>query len=205
MKLSLGSISILLVVIVWLIIASILGFEGTYFNILTASLVVIVEGILCLLLIPKIENKFHFVKALPEEIKREDDVLLQGIPFISAILFFYLNILFSNSGIKLILGLTIVLATGTFYVSRALAKIKCNAQYRFESIYFLIFLVTGVIYEIIVIIFIILIAPSLTIPLIVEVLVISGLVIIIFLPLAFAVAYFPIRYGVRSPKWLKHI
>lgn len=99
MKLSFLGIISILVAVVWLIIASLLGFEGTSFNILSGISVMIVEGILCLLLIPKLENRFHFVKALPEEIKREDDVLLQGTPFISAVLFFYLNILSSNSDI----------------------------------------------------------------------------------------------------------
>jgi hypothetical protein len=204
MKLSLRRISILFV-IVWVIVASILLFEGASPIVLIGISVMIVEGILCLLLIPKLENKFHFVKALPEEINREDDVLLQGTPFISAILFFYLNILTSVFYVKLILGLTIILGTGTFYVSRAAAKIKSDPHDRFMSIFFLVFLVAGVIYEIIVILFVILIAPRLTIPLIVEVLVISGLTIIIFLPLAFASAYFPIRYGVRSPKWQKNV
>jgi hypothetical protein len=113
-----------------------------------------------------------------------------------------LNILLPNSTYKLILGLTIVLGTGTFYVTRGLAKIKSNPLYRFESIFFLIFLAVGVTYELIVIALTALVFG--TTPLLIDILVISFLAFIVFLPVNFAVVYFPIRYGARIPKLMRY-
>lgn len=203
MKLSWETSSFLVVVVAWLIISIAVGFKGFYFLVLCGVSVTILEGLLCLFLVSKIAKRVNFVKALPEEIKREDDVLLQGTPFLSAILFFYVNLLFSNIAIKLTLGISIVLFTGTFYVSRALGKVKSNPSFRFESMYFLFFLATSVAYEIAVILFAILVAPLFSLPPIVDVLVVSSMAIIVFLPVVIASLYFPIRYGVPLPKWLK--
>ncbi len=80
----------------------------------------------------KIQKYHPFVRASDEEIKREDDVLLQGATFSSAILFFYVNILFPVS-VKLAFSLIIVFLTGSFYCFRAYAKIKDSPEYRVIS------------------------------------------------------------------------
>jgi len=192
-------------IMAWFLLVAFLGFNNYVFYFLTMLIITIMglEGLGCSFLVYRLSKKLKTVQATPDEIKREDDVLLQGTPFISAILFFYLNILLSNSAYKLILGLTIVLGTGTFYVTRGLAKIKSNPMFRFESIFFLVFLATGVTYELISIALTALVFSILTLPLIADVLVISVLAIIVFLPVTFAIVYFPVRYGARTPKLLK--
>jgi hypothetical protein len=185
----------------WLIAASLLGFSQFY---LLASFAIVVMLLIaggCLLLAIKIAK--NVIQAPSDEIRREDDVLLQGTPFISTVLFFYINISITNYTVKLTLGLAIVLLTGTFYVLRALAKIKSNPELRFSSMFFLIYLSTAVIYEIVV-----LLSPEafpwiLTLPLLIQVMIVACLVIITFLPSAFCSAYFSKRYGVRPPTWLK--
>jgi hypothetical protein len=175
-----------------------------YFLSLLIITIMGLEGLGCSFFVNRLSKKLRTKQAEPDEIKREDDVLLQGTPFISAILFFYLNILISNTDYKLLLGLTIVLGTGTFYITRGLAKIKSNHMFRFYSIFFLVFLATGVSYELIAIALATFVFPIVTIPFMVEVLVIAALVIIVFLPVDLAIVYFPVRYGARIPKLMKY-
>lgn len=145
-------------------------------------------------------TKYHFLKAPPEEIKREDDVLLQGTPFISAILFFYVNMLMPDGNNKLIIAFAIAVSTGTFYVLRARAKIKSDAKYRFWSVYFLIFLCASFIYEIIAITYPLYAHFLLTTPVLFQILLVSSLAIIPIFSLALATSYFPYRYGVERKR-----
>ena len=80
------------------------------------------------------------VKAQPEEVKREDDILLQGTTFCSAILFFYVNLILSSGVDKISLSILIVAFGIPFYCSRAYAKIKDSPKYRYYSMYLLAFL-----------------------------------------------------------------
>jgi hypothetical protein len=74
-------------------------------------------------------------KVSQAEISREDDVLLQGATFSSAILFFYVNLMLEDKLSKLILSILIVAFAGSFYISRAVAKIKDSPKLRYYSIY----------------------------------------------------------------------
>ena len=53
-------------------------------------------------------HKISLNPALPEEIKREDDVLLQGVAFISSILFFYVNLVLNVATEKIFFSIVIV-------------------------------------------------------------------------------------------------
>ena len=139
------------------------------------------------------------------KLKREDDVLLQGTPFLSAILLFYVTTLTPDVGAKIKLGLVIVLFTGTFYVLRAIGKIKSLPKYRFLSMFFLIYLGTSVVYEIAILTFPAFFPSFLTLPLIIQVSTIAGSGITVFLPSALVGLYFPRRYGVRATFFKKRV
>ncbi len=160
------------------------------------------EAFLCILFASWLNRNFHFMKALPDEIKREDDVLLQGTPFISTIAFFYINLLLNDQTLKIAIGLTIVLLTGTFYLFRASAKIRADPKARYDSMHFLVLLATITIYELTVIPLSLYIGVF-SLPILLVVLWISGFALIVFLPIALVSMYFPIRYGVQQPKWVR--
>jgi len=88
-----------------------------------------------------LERNKDSIKAHPEEVKREDDVLLQGTTFCSAILFFYVNLMLSNELDKIMLSILIVVFGIPFYCLRAYAKIKDKPKYRYYSMYLFAFLV----------------------------------------------------------------
>ena len=78
-------------------------------------------------------------------------------------------------------------------------------MFRFNSILFLVFLASGVSYELVAIALATFVFPIVTIPFMIEVLVIAALVIIVFLPVTLVIAYFPVRYGTRTPKLMKYL
>ena len=194
-------------IIGWFLLTGFLSFNGYdfYFLTLLALTIMGLEGLGCSLLVIKLSKKLKTIQAPPDEIRREDDVLLQGTPFISAILFFYLTTLTSDIWAKVTLGLSIVLFTGTFYVLRAIAKIKSLPKYRFASMFFLVYLGMCVIYEIVVLLFPAFFPSFLTLPPIIQVSTIAGLGITVFLPSALVGLYFPRRYGVRATIFKKRV
>jgi hypothetical protein len=185
------------IMIGWVMVAGFLKFEGFYFLSLLIVTIMVLEGLGCLVLVIKVAKRFPDIRAPPDEIRREDDVLLQGTPFISAILFFYLTTLTSDVNVKVSIGLAIVLLTGTFYVLRAIAKIKCLPNLRLWSIFFLVYLGTSTLYEIAVLLFPTLFPFILSLPQIIQIFVLGSLIIITVLPTAIVGAYFPKRYGAK--------
>jgi hypothetical protein len=77
-------------IIAWFLLAAFLGFNNYIFYFFSMLILTIMglEGFGSSLLVNRTSKKFKTIRATPDEIKREDDVLLQGTPFISAILFF---------------------------------------------------------------------------------------------------------------------
>lgn len=73
------------------------------------------------------------VKAPDEELRREDDVLLQSVTFSAAIVFFYVNFLVDDYVSKIILSFFIVIFAISFYGLRAWGKIKQSPKYRHWS------------------------------------------------------------------------
>jgi len=88
-----------------------------------------------------LELKTH--KAKPEEIQREDDVLLQSVAFSQSILFVMVNLLSIDIPSKLFLAVLVAVCAATCYVLRALGKIKDNARYRFYSMLALCFVISN--------------------------------------------------------------
>lgn len=70
-------------------------------------------------------------EAKPEELQREDDVLLQAVAFSQSLLFVLLSLTSSEQRQLLIYAIAIV--TITFYTLRAWAKIKDSSKYRYYS------------------------------------------------------------------------
>lgn len=163
------------------------------------------EGLGCSFLIIRLSKKLKTIQAPPDEIKREDDVLLQSMPFVFAGFVFFLTTLISDTRTKVTLGLVLVLSLGTFYVFRAIGKIKSLPKYRFASIFFLVYLGTSVVYEIVVLLFPILFPFILLFPPILQVSLIASLGITVFLPMALVGLYFPRRYGVRATFFKKSV
>ena len=78
-------------------------------------------------------------KADSNQLKREDDVLLQATGFTQATLFLYLNTL-SQTGFRDFRWF-VLLVSAIFYTLRGYAKIQDSNKYRYYSIYALIFVV----------------------------------------------------------------
>lgn len=70
-------------------------------------------------------------KAKKEELRREDDVLLQVVAFSQSIIFVLLNL--TESTHKLTLIYLVAIVTVIFYALRAWAKIKDSSKYRYRS------------------------------------------------------------------------
>ena len=79
-------------------------------------------------------------EANPEEIKREDDVLLEAVAFSQSILFVLLSLMQSEDKLREALLSGIVLTTIAFYTLRAWAKIKDSPKYRYYSMFVFAFL-----------------------------------------------------------------
>jgi hypothetical protein len=156
------------------------------------------EAVGCLFLAWKIAGRYPTAKAGTEEIKREDDVLLQGTPFISAILLFYLNTLVSDTNNKIILANAIVYLTLIFFVLRGFAKIKSNPTSRFFSALFLVWLGSSFGFVFLVSYFPSIFPYILELPLLGILLYGIGLAIVPILSTALAVAYLTQRYGIRQ-------
>lgn len=150
-----------------------------------------------LVLLIKIDRYYPFSRANDDEIHREDDVLLQGTTFLSAILFFYVNTLPAEfNAAKVPLSVLIVFSTVPFYCFRAYAKIKNSPEYRFISMFVFLFPTSNYVFQLSV-----LFIPTwffpwlLTVHPIVQILFILGLSAIPLSACASAFLYFPKRYG----------
>jgi len=190
------------IVIGWFIVASLLEFDGVYFYVILILSSIILWTEVCPFLARRIESRFHFTKADDEEIRKEDDVLLQGATFISAILFFYVNTLLSDRYSKIILGLAFSLLTGSFYIFRAYAKIKSRADYRFFSAFLFAAGATSYAFEIALLLFPTFFPTILALPAIFLSSLIMGLAFILYLSNSLLLIYFYKRYG--SPRLLNH-
>lgn len=190
-------------IIGWFIASSLLGFTGTYFLDFLIISLMILEMVGCLFVTLKIARRYPIAEADAEEIKREDDVLLQGTPFVSAILLFYLNIIVSDTNSKIILADAIVFLTVSFYVVRAYAKIKSSPIHRLFSAVLLVWLAGSFVFLFLVAFFPYIFPTILTLPPLVFVLFGIGLAIIPILLTALGVAYLRQRYGVKTVRRLK--
>ncbi len=76
-------------------------------------------------------------KATTEELKREDDVLLQSTALSQSVFFIYLNLIPTSRLID-ILKWTVPTVAILFYTIRAYAKVKDNARYRYYSVFVLV-------------------------------------------------------------------
>lgn len=78
-------------------------------------------------------------QASPEELKREDDVLLQAVALSQSVFFIYLNLIESSIFViafKIIVPIFAVF----FYILRGWAKIRNSSRHRYWSIWALIFI-----------------------------------------------------------------
>ncbi|MCW4007525.1 MAG: hypothetical protein NWF09_02365 [Candidatus Bathyarchaeota archaeon] len=89
----------------------------------------------------KVAKHYHIeiAKASDDELRREDDVLLQSVTFSAAIVF-YVNFLVEDYVSKIVLSVFIVALAILFYLLRAWGKIKENLKYRHRSMILLAFL-----------------------------------------------------------------
>ena len=71
-----------------------------------------------------------------EELKREDDVFLQGVAFSQTVLFFLVNLVVTEIGLRTLLGGMIAIFAVSFYVLRAVSKVKNNSRFRYYSMFF---------------------------------------------------------------------
>ncbi len=85
----------------------------------------------------KLRRRFATNKANTEELRREDDVLLQGTALSQSVFFIYLNLIPSSYIIE-ILKWTVPIVAISFYAMRAYAKIRDSAKYRYYSIFVLV-------------------------------------------------------------------
>jgi hypothetical protein len=187
-------IAIYFAILGWFAVASLLEFSGLDFYILLILSFFVFWGVVSSFLATKIETRFHFKKADDDEIEREDDVLLQGATFVTAILFFYVNTLLIDQHSRILLGLAFSFLTGSFYLLRAYAKIKSRADYRFMSSFFFVWGITSFAFEIAVAIFPALFPTIPELPTVFLMLIFVGLMIL-FLLYALSFVYFYKRYG----------
>lgn len=73
-------------------------------------------------------------QASSEELKREDDVLLQAVALSQSVFFIYLNLI-EVTDIVITFKIVVPIFAVLFYVLRAWGKIKDNAKYRYHSIW----------------------------------------------------------------------
>jgi hypothetical protein len=71
--------------------------------------------------------------ASAEEIRREDEVLLQAVAFSQSILFLVVTLTMKEEASRLVLSVLIAASAVAFYSLRAWAKIKDSARYRYYS------------------------------------------------------------------------
>jgi hypothetical protein len=164
----------------------------------------VLESVACLFLALKMAKHHPIARADAREIEREDDVLLQGITFASAVLFFYVNMLTSDMNVKFWVSLMIICSTGSFYLFRALAKIKSDPYYRFYSAFLLVWVACSYVFEFVVIFFPVIFPKILSMPPLAQVSAVVGFTVIPILLTALAGAYLPQRYGVKSFRQLKN-
>jgi MFS family permease len=109
-------------------------------------LLFLVPSILCILLLRKFLRKPLFGQANEDELKREDDILLQATAFSQAALFIYLNLLPSGDFVN-ILKLTVPIVAVSFYLVRAYAKLKNDNLWRYRSDFVLVAVVDVTLYS----------------------------------------------------------
>jgi hypothetical protein len=98
---------------------------------LSLAMIFLITG-LGLLLASLLKKRFLFRQAEEEELKREDDILLQSTAFSQSILFIYLTLM-EPTELILALKFFIPFFAFLFYTVRAYAKLKNSNQYRFLS------------------------------------------------------------------------
>lgn len=89
----------------------------------------------------RLGRRLDFGKADKYELKREDDFLLQAVGFSQSSLFIYLNLVQSDVFINILKWLVPSIASLFFFV-RGYAKIKNSPQYRYYSIWILVFVLS---------------------------------------------------------------
>gem|GEM_PF-2906742 len=182
----------------WFIVSSLLGFAGTWFLDFLILSFMTLETFGCMFLSLKISGRYPIAEGDADEIKREDDVLLQGTPFISAVLLFYLNALVTDTHNRITLANAIVYLTVTFFVLRGYAKIRSNPKARLFSALILVWLASS--YG-----FVLLVSYSpsifpniLKMPILGQVLYGLALAIVPILGTALALVYLTQRYGLTN-------
>lgn len=73
-------------------------------------------------------------RASSEELRREDDVLLQAVAFSQSVFFIFLNLI-PESDINLAFKVLVPIVAILFYALRAWGKIKNSAKYRYWSVW----------------------------------------------------------------------
>jgi hypothetical protein len=157
----------------------------------------LLETVGWVILFVKIDKRITFRKGRDDEIKREDDVYLQGVTYLSAILFFYVNTLPAElNALKVPLSVLIIFSTVPFYCFRAYAKIKNSPEYRVISMFVFLFLTSNYVFQLAVLFIPAWLLPWLfTVHPIFQILFILGLSAIPLSFFALAFLYFPKRYG----------
>jgi hypothetical protein len=182
------------------VVSSLLGFAGNYFLIFLGFSLMALGWAGCFFLAKEVVKRHPVAKAMDKEIEREDDVLLQGITFLSTILFFYVNTLIPDANGKVAISLMIVVANGSFYLLRAVAKVKSNPFYRLLSVFFLVWVVSLYCFGLI-----LLLSPTtfpivLNLPPLIFTLVAVGLTVLSFLLVSLVIVFFAQRYGTFKPR-----
>jgi len=102
------------------------------------NLIVIPFFLLFALTSRKMQKRFSTnTKATAEELKREDDVLLQSTALSQSVFFIYLNLIPTSRLID-VLKWTVPTVAILFYTIRAYAKVTDSAKYRYYSIIVLV-------------------------------------------------------------------
>ena len=182
--------------IAWFIVASLLHFSGVVFNWFFAASLIFLEAVSFPILLLRKDKRHPFSTASDDEIRREDDVLLQGAAFSSAILFFYVNTLPEEfKALKVPFSLLIVFSIVPFYCFRAYAKIKGSPEYRILSSFVFVYLASNYVFQLLALFFPNFFPSVLTLHPLFQMLIIVGLSQFPLSLWALAIVYFPRRYG----------
>jgi len=116
------------------VISLFLWLVGKGLGIIQSSLTAIVSTLIVMTCVPLgMELGDRIKKADADEIKREDDVLLEAVAFSQSVLFVLLSVMQSEDKLREALLYGTVTTTLAFYTLRAWAKIKDSPKYRYYS------------------------------------------------------------------------
>jgi len=121
---------ILYLVLIGVVVFCLVGFWLVVFQYLLEMAFIVLMIIFGSIIGRKLSGKF--IKATPDELQREDDVLLQATAFSQSVLVILLSQL-SDEKLRGHVLYFIVLVAITFYGLRAWAKIKDSQKYRYYS------------------------------------------------------------------------